>query len=150
MFCLISLHILQNALFESALSWGFSHVYLLWRTYSDAAHGLYLRLYWYVCSSHSGVCIVIFVYVIQSNCCLYFILGNLSYDSPMYGLVFHCIFVKFKFSLIFLLMLYLCFLWCTSYDLFLGCATFWDSCHAHFLYIICYASFIIFVDLHSQ
>ena len=26
---------------------------------------------------------------------------------------------------------------CTSYDLLLGCATYWESCHAYLLYIIC-------------
>ena len=39
---------------------------------------------------------------------------------------------------------------CTSYDLILGCATYWESCHAFFLYIICYSIFIIIVYLHSQ
>ena len=84
------------------------------------------------------VCIII-VYVIQSNCRLFFVLGTLSYASPMYGLVFYCIFVKFTFELICLWMLYLCFLWCTSYNLLFGCATPWEYFHAHFLYIICYA-----------
>ena len=39
---------------------------------------------------------------------------------------------------------------CTSYNLLLGCATYWEYCYAYFLYIICYAIFAILVELHSQ
>ena len=39
---------------------------------------------------------------------------------------------------------------CTSYDLLLGCATSWESCHAYLLYIICYSIVVILVDLHSK
>ena len=39
---------------------------------------------------------------------------------------------------------------CTSYDLLLGCATSWESCHAYVMYIICYLVVVILVDLHSQ
>ena len=39
---------------------------------------------------------------------------------------------------------------CTSYNILLGCATYWESCHAYFLYIICYSIVVILIDLHSQ
>ena len=40
--------------------------------------------------------------------------------------------------------------WCTSYDLLLGCNKSWESCHAYFLYIICYTIVAILADLHSK
>ena len=61
-------------------------------------------------ASYNGVCIYMFVYVIQSNCWLYLILVILSYISPMYGLFFHFIFITFAFLLICLWMLYMCLL----------------------------------------
>ena len=39
---------------------------------------------------------------------------------------------------------------CTLYNLLLGCATSWTSCHTYFLYIIEYSIVIISVELHSQ
>ena len=68
-------------------------------------------MYWYVCDYYNGVCIVIFVCVMQSNCWLYLILGTLSYVSPVCGLFFQCIVIKFTFVLIFLWILNLCLLW---------------------------------------
>ena len=140
MLCLIRLRILQNALPESALSWKICYIYFLWGTYSDAAPELYLIFYWYVCEYYSGVCIDMFLYVIKYNCWLYFILGTFPCVSPMYGLILHCILIKFTFSLIFLWMLYLCFLWCNSYDMFLGCSTPWEYCQYIFLiyYLLCH------------
>ena len=38
----------------------------------------------------------------------------------------------------------------TSYYSLLGCITYWKSCHANFLYNICFSIFIIHTDLHSQ
>ena len=32
----------------------------------------------------------------------------------------------------------------------LGCTIYWESCHAYFLYMICYAIFDIIIDLHLQ
>ena len=66
--------------------------------------------YWYVCASYNGFYIDIIVYVIQYNCWLNFILGICSYISPIYGLLFHCVAVKFTIVLIFVLVLYLCLL----------------------------------------
>ena len=62
---------------------------------------------WYVFASYNGVYIVMFVNLVQYNCCSYFILVTFSYVSPMYGLFFHFIFIKFTFVLIWLWILYL-------------------------------------------
>ena len=62
---------------------------------------------WYVFASYNGVYIVMFVNLIQYNCCSYLILVTFSYVSPMYGLFFHFIFIKFTFVLIWLWILYL-------------------------------------------
>ena len=51
-----------------------------------------------------------FVYVIQSNHWLYFILVILFYISPVYGLLYQYIVVTFVFVLICFWMLYLCLL----------------------------------------
>ena len=59
-------------------------------------------------ASYNGVCIYMFVYVIQSNCWLYFILVILSYISPMYGLLYSCFVIASAFVLIYLWRLYLC------------------------------------------
>ena len=40
--------------------------------------------------------------------------------------------------------------WCTSCDLILGCTLSWESYHAYFLYMICYAIVAILIDLNSQ
>ena len=42
----------------------------------------------------------------------------------------------------------ICF--CTSYNMLLGCATSWESCHAYFLYIICYYIVSTLVFMHQQ
>ena len=39
---------------------------------------------------------------------------------------------------------------CTSYYMLLGCAKYWASCHAYFLYIIFYSIVVILVDIYSQ
>ena len=39
---------------------------------------------------------------------------------------------------------------CTSCDMLLSCATYWESFHAYFLYIILYENLVILVELHSQ
>ena len=51
-----------------------------------------------------------FVYVIQSNHSLYFVLEVMLYLSPVHGLLYHCVVVMSAFELIFLLILYLCLL----------------------------------------
>ena len=71
---------------------------------------LYMHLYLYFCESYNGVCIDMFVYVVQPNFWLYLILGILTYISPMYGLFFHCIVVTFTPVLICLWMVYICLL----------------------------------------
>ena len=91
MFYVIHLCILYNALPESFLYWKVCYIYLLFRSDSSTKPELYLHLYWYVCVSYNGVCIDIFVYVIEYNCYLYFILVILSYISPIYVLLFHSI-----------------------------------------------------------
>ena len=48
-----------------------------------------------------------YAFVIQSNCLLYLTLGILYYISPMYGLFFHFIVVKFLFLFICLCILYI-------------------------------------------
>ena len=99
---------LNYALPESIFYWKVCYIYFLGRSDSYNTLELYLWLYWYVCASYNGVWFYMFVYVILSNCWLYFILCILYYISPMYGLLFHCIVVKFVFALICLWMLCLC------------------------------------------
>ena len=82
------------------------YIYFLFRI--DSSTKLYLSLYWSVCESYNGVWIDMFVYFILYSCCLYFILVILSYISPMYGLLFHCIVVTPTILLIYWWMLYLC------------------------------------------
>ena len=112
MFMLYVIHlcILQNALPESDFSWEVCYIYLLFRRDSPTAPQLYLSLYWYVCSLYNVVCVDMFVYVIQYNCWLYFILGFFSCISPMYRWFFHCTVIKFTFLLLRLWLLYLCLL----------------------------------------
>ena len=92
-----------------------------------------------------------FMYVIQYNCLIYFILVCCS-------LSLLCIFYSTTPSL-----LHLCFInmfvnvisivtaicLSTSYNLLLGCATSWESCLVYFLYNICHCIIVILVDLHS-
>ena len=40
--------------------------------------------------------------------------------------------------------------WCTSYNMLLGCTKYWESCHAYFLYMICYYIVAIFIDMNLQ
>ena len=110
MLYVICLWILHNELPDSALSWEVCYIYFLCRSGSSTTPELYLHFYWYFCASYNGVFIDIFVYVIQSNRFLYFILGIFTYIYPMYGLFFHCIFITFAHVLICLWMLYLCLL----------------------------------------
>ena len=39
---------------------------------------------------------------------------------------------------------------CSSYDMLLDCAIYWEYRRSYFLYIICYAIFSNLVDLNSQ
>ena len=110
MFWLIYLRNLHNTLPKYALSREVCYIYLLCRRDYSTVPQLYLSLYWYVCSLYNGLCLDMFVYVIQYNCWLYFILGFLPYISPMYRLCFHCTVITFTFLLLRLLMLYLCLL----------------------------------------
>ena len=48
--------------------------FFLFRGDISTAPQIHLRFYWYVCVSYNGVCIDMFVYVIQYNCWLYCIL----------------------------------------------------------------------------
>ena len=91
----IFLQNLHYVLPESILSWEVCYIYFRFRSDYSTVPELHMRLYLYVCASYNGVCIYMFVYVIQYNCWLYFILGILSYIYPMYGLFFHCIVVTF-------------------------------------------------------
>ena len=95
---------------KSVLYWKVHYIYFLFRSDYSTSHELYMSFYWYVCASYNGVCIDMFVNIIQFNCWLYFILGIFSDISPMYGLLFHCIVVKFITVLICLWILYLCLL----------------------------------------
>ena len=110
MLYVICLCILRNVFSEHFLSWEVCCIYFLFMSDSDTAPELYIHFYLFVCASYNGVWIDMFVYVIQPNYWLYFILVIVSYLSLMYGLFFHCIVVTFTFALICLWMLYLCIL----------------------------------------
>ena len=90
------------------------------RVDSSTAPKVYLNFYSYVCSSYSGVCIDIFVHVIQSTGWLYFILGIFFYISPVHGLLHHYTILTSDFVLIFLWILYLCLLWyvCVPHNIY--------------------------------
>ena len=107
MFYVICLCILHYAPPKYVLHWKFCYIYLLSRGDSYTSPELHLRFYVHVFASYYGVCISIFVYVIQSNCCLYFILGIFLCISPVYGLYHHCTIIKSVFVLICLGILYL-------------------------------------------
>ena len=110
MFYVIRYWILHYTLPDYVLSWEVCYVYFLYTSGSATEPELYLRFYQYVCVLYNGVWIDMFVYVIWSNCWLYFILGVLFYIATMYDLFFHCIIVTIKIVLICLWMLYLCLL----------------------------------------
>ena len=40
--------------------------------------------------------------------------------------------------------------WCTSYNMLLSCTKYWEACHAYLLYMICYYTFAIFIDMNLQ
>ena len=79
--------ILHNAHPKPVLSWGACYIYLILRSDSDTVPELYLRFYSYVCVLYNGVCIYMFVNVIQSSCWLYLILGILSYISYVWVII---------------------------------------------------------------
>ena len=151
MFYVIRLWILHHALPESVLYWKVCYIYLLFMSDSSTTPGLYLHLCWYVFASYNGIYIDMFVYVIQYNCWLCFILGISPYISawviiPIYRCYIHnCInmFVNVisMFNRIF---------GCNWYNMPLGCTIYWVACHAYLLYMICYAIVAILVDLSSQ
>ena len=150
---LISLCILHNSLPEPILYSGINYLYFLCRSNSSSSPTVYLYLYWYFCTEYNGVCICMFIYVIQSNCCLYFILGILSYISPMCGLFFHFIVVTFVFLLIcwgMEIFMFTAVCWCTSKNILLGCTPSWWSCHKYLLHSICYTNYSILIDLHLK
>ena len=107
MFYVIHLCILHYAFPESILYWKFCYIYFLFRSDSPTAPGLYLCLYGYVCASYNSVFVDMFLHVIQYNYSLYFIMGILSYISPMYGLLHHCAVVISTFLLIYLWISYI-------------------------------------------
>ena len=107
MFCLTFLRILQNALPVSALYWEFCDIYVLFRGKYSTEPELCMRFYWYACASYNSVWIDVFVYVIQYNCLLYFILVMLSYISHMHALSYHCVIVTSAFISICLWILYI-------------------------------------------
>ena len=67
------------------------------------------------------------MHLIQSNFWLYFFLGIFPYVSCAWVITL-----------------------CTSYNMLLVCTKYLESCHAYFLYIICYSVVVILFDLHSQ
>ena len=110
MSCLICSRILHYAIPGSALSQEVCYMFFLCWSYYNTVPELYLIVCWYVLSWYTGISIVMFVYIIQSNYWLYFILVFFSYVFPMSGLSHHCIIVTYVFVLICLWMLYLCLL----------------------------------------
>ena len=112
----------------------------------------------------NGVCINMFIHIIILTillclCILYNL--NVGYTSSWYFALYlssayvipplrHgyiCFYINIFVNVIpMVTAIYLC----TSYDPLLGCATYWELCHAYFLYIICRSVFFILLDLHSQ
>ena len=92
------------------IHWEVCYMYFLFSGDSSTAPEIYLYLYLYVCEPYNSVCIDMFAYVIKSNFWLYFIF-IFSYASLMYGLFHRCVIVTSAFILLFLWILYLCFLW---------------------------------------
>ena len=140
------------------------YIYFLSRGDSSTATELYLRLYWYVFESYNGFFINILVHLITvsiflCSCMLYNII--VVYSSSWYLVLYltcawvvpplcncHiCICINLFVNVI--LIVTAIFL-CNSYDLILGCATYRESCHAYFLYIICCSIVAILIDLHSK
>ena len=136
----------------------------LFRGDSSTAPELYLCLYWYVCASYNGVWIDTFVNLIMVSVLLflcmvynltvghtlswYFVLSlSRAYLIPPLRHGYICVCINMFVNVI--LMITVISL-CTLYNLILGCATFWASCHAYFLYIIGYSIVIILVELYSQ
>ena len=92
-----------------------------------------------------------FVYVIQPNCWLYFILGIFTYISPICGVLSHFVVVTFEFKVICLWMLYLRLLQYVGvlhkiYPLVVLHIR--NIVNAYLLYISCYAIFATLVDLY--
>ena len=75
---------------------------------------IYISCSWVILTlrhCHICICIDMFVYVIQYNFCLYFILVILFYTSPVHGLFYRFIIVTSDLVFICLWILYPCFLW---------------------------------------
>ena len=147
MLCLIHFRILQNALPDSALSWEFCYMYFRWSIYSSTAPEWYLIFYWYVCAYYNGVCIDMFVHLITVSVLLclwmlynlpigytsywYFVISiSDAYISPPLRHRCICVCINVFVSVISMVTAK-CL--CTSYNLILGCATSWASCHAYLL-----------------
>ena len=93
-----------------------------------------------------------FLYVIQSNCWIYFILVCFLYISCAWFIppLHHCYILVCINIFVNVISIVTAIFLCTSYDLILGCAAFWELCYTYFLYIVCYPIFVIIVDLHSK
>ena len=152
MFYMIGLRILHNALPKYVL-----HCKVCYYTsFPGVILSLHLQ-YIFVCTCIfvNHIMVYVLIYLCMSCylivCCssswVFFSMSlmwmNYSTTAPFLHMCLHYDFVNiiFMFTAIWL---------CTAYDLLLGCVTYWESCHAYFLYIICYAFFSILVDLHSQ
>ena len=98
----------------------------------------------------SALIFLIMLYNLIFGCTLSWLFCLISIP---YMVFFHCIVVTFTFILICLWMFYLCLLWyvcvfniiCSLVVLHL-----WEDCNQYLLYMICYAIFIILVDLYSH
>ena len=102
-------------------------------------------MYWYVCVCYKSFCIVIFLYVIQSNCCLYFILVFISISLL-------CMCYSATESLLHLcLYYYVCEFYIYGYfDMFLYFIRSAPWLHYILEILSCIFLAVIFVDLHSQ
>ena len=101
----------------------------------------------------------IIFYVLLCLCMLYIII--VGYTSSWYFVLYiscawfipplnhcyKCVYINILVNVIY--MVNVIFLY-NSYILLLGCATSCESCHAYFLYVICYFIVVILFDLHSQ
>ena len=126
--------------FPHALPWEFCYIYFRWRIYSATATELYLCLYLYVFSFYNGVCIFMFVYVIQSNCWLYLILVFFSISPLFMGCSTTASLLHLCVLLIFLWRLYL---WLLQYVCVLH--TIWSLVALHLENIVMHIYFILFV-----
>ena len=94
-----------------------------------------------------------FVYIIQYTNWLYFILGILFYISSVYGLFYQYTVVKFEFfinTFVNVISMFTAICLCNQYDLLLGCTTYLESCNTNFVYMVCYATVFIIIELNPK